>query len=97
MMAGLPVIMLFATILAVVLTGIFVLEAFVTQLYNGPGHRFVVSLLILLFTTFLNIVLQGFRPNDTFLTPCSSVTRNVSETCRKFHRLGKSRASIELQ
>lgn len=40
--ASIPVILLFATILAVILTGIFVLEAFVTQLYKGPGHRYVV-------------------------------------------------------
>jgi anoctamin-10 len=42
-MASIPVILLFASVLAVVLTGIFVLEAFVTQLYKGPGHRIVVS------------------------------------------------------
>ena len=41
--ASIPVILLFASVLAVVLTGIFVLEAFVTQLYKGPGHRIVVS------------------------------------------------------
>jgi hypothetical protein len=65
MMAGLPVIMLFATILAVVLTGIFVLEAFVTELYNGPGHKYVVSLLILPFAAFLNII-QAFAPTILF-------------------------------
>ena len=42
-MASIPVILLFAGVLAVVLTGIFILEAFVTQLYMGPGHRIVVS------------------------------------------------------
>ncbi|OBZ66740.1 hypothetical protein A0H81_13200 [Grifola frondosa] len=41
MIASLPVILLFAAILAVVLTGIFIFEAFVTQLYTGPGHRFI--------------------------------------------------------
>jgi len=41
--ASIPVILLFASVLAVVLTGVFVLEAFVTQLYKGPGHRIVVS------------------------------------------------------
>lgn len=43
MLAGLPVIALFAVVLAVILTGIFLFEAFVTQLYTGPGHRFIVS------------------------------------------------------
>ena len=42
-MASAPVILLFAIALAVVLTGVFILEAFVTQLYKGPGHRIVVS------------------------------------------------------
>ena len=42
-MESIPVILLFATILAIILTGIFVLEAFVTQLYKGPGHKIIVS------------------------------------------------------
>ncbi|KAI0630727.1 DUF590-domain-containing protein [Trametes polyzona] len=41
MLASLPVILLFASVLAVILTGIFIFEAFVTQLYTGPGHRFI--------------------------------------------------------
>lgn len=41
--ASLPVILLFASVLAAILTGIFVFEAFVTQLYTGPGHRLAVS------------------------------------------------------
>ena len=44
-MASIPVILLFASVLAVVLTGVFMLEAFVTQLYKGPGSRIVVSCL----------------------------------------------------
>ena len=42
-LASLPVILLFAAALAALLTGIFVLEAFVTQLYTGPGQKFIVS------------------------------------------------------
>ncbi|SRR6266404_2832990 len=38
-----PVIALFATILAILLTAIFVFEAFVTALYTGPGHQYIVS------------------------------------------------------
>ncbi|KAI0761839.1 DUF590-domain-containing protein [Trametes elegans] len=41
MLASLPVILLFASVLGVILTGIFIFEAFVTQLYTGPGHRFI--------------------------------------------------------
>lgn len=43
MVASLPVLLLFAGVLAALLTGIFVLEAFVTQLYTGPGHKYIVS------------------------------------------------------
>ncbi|PCH36279.1 DUF590-domain-containing protein [Wolfiporia cocos MD-104 SS10] len=41
MITGLPVIMLFAIVLAALLTSMFVFEAFVTELYTGPGHRFL--------------------------------------------------------
>ncbi|KAJ7753904.1 calcium-activated chloride channel-domain-containing protein [Mycena maculata] len=41
MVASLPVIVFFAGALVLILTGIFVLEAFVTQLYTGPGHTYI--------------------------------------------------------
>ncbi|KAH9933479.1 DUF590-domain-containing protein [Fomitopsis serialis] len=41
MLAGLPVIMLFAAVLAALLMVVFVFEAFITMLYTGPGNRFV--------------------------------------------------------
>ncbi|RDX50828.1 DUF590-domain-containing protein [Lentinus brumalis] len=40
-LASLPVILFFASVLAVLLTGIFVFEAFVTHLYTGPGHKLI--------------------------------------------------------
>ncbi|KAH9072296.1 DUF590-domain-containing protein [Lactarius deliciosus] len=40
-LVSVPVIALFASILAVLLTAIFVFEAFVTTLYAGPGHRYI--------------------------------------------------------
>lgn len=43
-LTSLPVIAAAAVILAALLTGIFILEAFATQLYTGPGHQ-VASLL----------------------------------------------------
>ena len=39
--ASLPVVAFFATALTVLLTSIFVVEAFVTQLYTGPGVKYV--------------------------------------------------------
>ena len=41
--ASLPVVLFFAGILAAILTGIFLFEAFVTALYTGPGHMIIVS------------------------------------------------------
>jgi len=41
-LASVPVILLFASILSAILTGIFVFEAFVTRLYQGPGKHFIV-------------------------------------------------------
>jgi len=40
--ASIPVILLFAGVLFAMLTGIFIFEAFVTQLYEGPGKQFIV-------------------------------------------------------
>ncbi|KAI0060668.1 DUF590-domain-containing protein [Artomyces pyxidatus] len=40
-MASLPVIALFAGVLFALLSGIFVIEAFVTTLYKGPGHEYI--------------------------------------------------------
>ncbi|KAF5376004.1 hypothetical protein D9757_008812 [Collybiopsis confluens] len=41
MLASVPVILAFAALLSALMTGIFVFEAFVTQLYTGPGHKFI--------------------------------------------------------
>jgi len=51
-MASIPTILLFASILATLLTGIFVLEAFVTHLYKGPGHKIIVSFFVAPFVKF---------------------------------------------
>ena len=39
---------MFAAVLGALLTGIFVFEAFVTQLYKGPGAKLLVRVLPLL-------------------------------------------------
>lgn len=41
--ASIPVIGVYAVLLTALMTSIFVFEAFVTQLYNGPGKEHVVS------------------------------------------------------
>jgi anoctamin-10 len=41
-LVSVPVIALFASLLAVLLTAIFIFEAFVTTLYTGPGQEYVV-------------------------------------------------------
>ncbi|KAF9224572.1 DUF590-domain-containing protein [Gyrodon lividus] len=60
-MASIPVILLFASVLAVLLTGIFVLEAFVTQLYKGPGHRIVAFSPTLLFAALVPQLLEVYK------------------------------------
>jgi hypothetical protein len=40
-LVSVPVIILFAIILTVLLTSIFIFEAFVTTLYTGPGHEYI--------------------------------------------------------
>ena len=48
-LVSVPVIALFASVLAVLLTAIFIFEAFVTTLYTGPGHEYIVSLSFYMF------------------------------------------------
>jgi anoctamin-10 len=46
--ASVPLILLAAGFLACLLTGLFVFEAFLSQLYTGPGHQYIVSALHIL-------------------------------------------------
>lgn len=46
MLANIPVISMFAAVLGALLTAIFIFEAFVTQLYTGPGHKYLVRAII---------------------------------------------------
>lgn len=59
MLASLPVILLFAGILVTLLTAIFVFEAFITQIYTGPGHQLLgfspTVLLVVLVPKFLAV------------------------------------------
>ncbi|KAI1793434.1 calcium-activated chloride channel-domain-containing protein [Ganoderma leucocontextum] len=60
-LASLPVILFFASVLAVLLTGIFVFEAFVTQLYTGPGHHLIGFSPTILFAALVPQLLSIYR------------------------------------
>lgn len=64
-----PVIILFASVLAVLLTVIFVFEAFVATLYTGPGHQYIVR--------------QSFYmiPVTPYLTVSSVICTNYPFSC----------------
>jgi hypothetical protein len=67
-LASLPVFALFASVLAAALTGIFVFEAFVTQLYNGPGQRvlgFSPTILFLAIVPSIQGIYQGYAQRLT--------------------------------
>ncbi|KAG0697096.1 calcium-activated chloride channel-domain-containing protein [Suillus ampliporus] len=68
MLASIPVILLFATILAVISTGIFVLEAFVTELYKGPGHRYVAFTPTVLFSLLVPQLLAMYQKHASNFT-----------------------------
>ena len=62
---SIPVIIFFAAVLAGLLMVIFILEAFVTELYTGPGHQFIVCLPPFFFLPQLT-GMQGFCPTILF-------------------------------
>lgn len=66
-LSSLPVILLFAVALAALLTAIFVFEAFVTQLYTGPGHKYIVSGPVSVEELLTQIRLQSFSPTILFV------------------------------
>ncbi|KAJ7231049.1 calcium-activated chloride channel-domain-containing protein [Mycena haematopus] len=66
--ASLPVILLFAAVLVSILTGIFVFEAFVTQLYTGPGHSFIAFSPTVLFVVLVPRLLAVYQSIATRLT-----------------------------
>jgi anoctamin-10 len=65
-LVSVPVIVLFASLLAILLTGIFVLEAFVTALYTGPGHQYMVSASRQAFISESQTCIQSFAPTALF-------------------------------
>lgn len=53
-LASIPVIVIFAGLLSAILTSIFLFEAFVTQLYQGPGKQLIVRASLLAVFTLIN-------------------------------------------
>lgn len=92
-LASLPVILFFASVLAVLLTAIFVFEAFVTHLYTGPGHKLIVSCVYPAFAVVTNAS-TGIQPNDSIHCPCSAAPQHLSLVCGVFHQLGKPRPPV---
>ncbi|KAF8962021.1 calcium-activated chloride channel-domain-containing protein [Flammula alnicola] len=67
-LASVPVIVFFAGILSAILTGIFVFEAFVTELYQGPGKQLITFSPTLLFVIFVPRVLAVYHAIAVRLT-----------------------------
>ncbi|KAF8195000.1 calcium-activated chloride channel-domain-containing protein [Pholiota molesta] len=67
-LASIPVIIFFAGILSAILTGIFIFEAFVTQLYQGPGKQLITFSPTLLFVIFVPRVLAIYHAIAVKLT-----------------------------
>ncbi|KAF9480330.1 DUF590-domain-containing protein [Pholiota conissans] len=67
-LASIPVIIFFAGILSAILTGIFIFEAFVTQLYEGPGKKLITFSPTLLFVIFVPRVLAIYHAIAVKLT-----------------------------
>jgi anoctamin-10 len=63
-LASIPIIILFGGLLSALLTMIFVFEAFVTELYQGPGKQLIVSTCSSLSTynSFFWYIIRPFRP-----------------------------------
>ncbi|PPR03916.1 hypothetical protein CVT24_008101 [Panaeolus cyanescens] len=67
-LASVPVILLFAGILSALLTGIFVFEAFVTHLYQGPGKQIIAFSPTLLFVALVPQILGVYQKVAVRLT-----------------------------
>ncbi|KAF9038141.1 calcium-activated chloride channel-domain-containing protein [Panaeolus papilionaceus] len=67
-LANVPVILLFAGILSALLTGIFVFEAFVTHLYQGPGKQIIAFSPTLLFVALVPQILGVYQKIAVRLT-----------------------------
>ncbi|KAF5362451.1 hypothetical protein D9756_002731 [Leucocoprinus leucothites] len=87
-LASLPVILLFAGILIAILTFIFVAEAFVTHLYQGPGRQLIGFSPTILFVVLVPRVLALYRALAVRLTSWENhshqSSHNASLTLKTF-------------
>ncbi|KXN83968.1 hypothetical protein AN958_00612 [Leucoagaricus sp. SymC.cos] len=87
-LASLPVILLFVGVLVAVLTFIFVAEAFVTHLYNGPGKQIITFSPTILFVALVPRVLELHQILATRLTSWENhshqSSHNASLTLKTF-------------
>ncbi|KAG6849673.1 hypothetical protein H0H93_006389 [Arthromyces matolae] len=67
-LASIPVLLLFSAVLFALLTGIFVFEAFVTQLYTGPGYQYITFSPTVLFVALIPQFLQLWQLLSVRLT-----------------------------
>ncbi|KAH9992718.1 calcium-activated chloride channel-domain-containing protein [Russula compacta] len=67
-LVSVPIIALFASVLAVLLTAIFIFEAFVTTLYTGPGHDYISFAPTLIFTAIIPRFLAIYQTRAQRLT-----------------------------
>ncbi|KAL0579877.1 hypothetical protein V5O48_002124 [Marasmius crinis-equi] len=88
MLSSVPVIFAFAGILGLLMTAIFVFEAFVTQLYTGPGQKFASFSPTVLFVVLIPRVVAIFQVCVRWFTEWEShthhSTHNASLTLKTF-------------
>ena len=77
-LASVPVILGYASVLLILLTILFVFEAFVTQLYTGPGARVVSFTPTILFTAFIPQLLSLYNKSAIKLTKWENHFRQSS-------------------
>ncbi|KIJ58796.1 hypothetical protein HYDPIDRAFT_33809 [Hydnomerulius pinastri MD-312] len=95
-MASVPMILLFASALVVMLTGICVLKAFVTRLYKGPGHRIVAFSPTLLFMALVQKLLEIYKTHTTRFTNWENHAHQSSHASTRVFTLSTMNAYLGL-
>ena len=95
-LASIPIIILFGGLLSALLTMIFVFEAFVTELYQGPGKQLIVNIVPSkpIYATH-SCILELFA-HSSFRHSSSTRPGGLSGYRRRAHKLGKPRTQINL-
>lgn len=75
---SIPVILTYAAVLVLVLTALFVFEAFVTHLYTGPGARFASFSPTVLFIAFIPRILGLYNKSAIRMTNWENHSRQSS-------------------